>query len=701
VERLEVNAVAAIEYWIQLENRAWDTAPRNLDRLSGQSIQTVTGQAPVSKTITSPMTGASRTVTMNLPADGDALILRRYQPPQLADKSDAWTVPDDRKVNPWDLNEPDPTDNGTMGTIPGATIEANVGDSVVVHFRNRDVRTDAAGDLLDAHERAHSLHTHGFVFENRYDGAYPLSPPDPTQPVGAEGPLWALVGVTGPPGAIVNKKGDRVPAPDPSVPGVPHGGTFDYQWNTFGWPTTAGVWHYHDHSICDMENINAGAIGFVVIHNPADPDDVVGDPSVATTDQPVQELPGGSFNGSPVRRVCFPPPFDIPVLPVDLDRFLEAHPPRPGRVERVEGGHPEGPGGGHPGMEARATEGDAAGAEEAAEYDEEAAGRAVTIERGDLLMELDADLVRIARFCIPFYRDPPEYALYLQLYHELPGVQMLINGRKYLGNAPTVVGGPSTKMRFGLVGMNMAMFHTFHLHGHRWVIPGPSGDHPGGGNGPNAIQNSPLVQAVSQFEDTKLFGPANSFTFTVNQGTFMGAPIGLALGEWHMHCHVLMHMASDLAGGMMGSLLVVQGGALALGLPSGEPCHGAVAPPPQGATVRSTGQCKWRDDTSGTPETTIKVNGTVTWFDQGCSPHTVVSVNAPPFDTLTPALNNPVPAPPTGFSRQFTTVGHFAYICGIHGGDPVDAVGGPGGNPAGPGVDSPARGMWGIVHVIP
>jgi hypothetical protein len=50
-------------------------------------------------------------------------------------------VPDDRKVNPWDLNELDPTDNGTMGTIPGPVIECNVGDSVIVHFRDLDMRT--------------------------------------------------------------------------------------------------------------------------------------------------------------------------------------------------------------------------------------------------------------------------------------------------------------------------------------------------------------------------------------------------------------------------------------------------------------------------------------------------------------------------------------------------------------------------------
>ena len=59
----------------------------------------------------SPITGVSRTQIVNRPIGGDALILRRY--------TKDWKAPDDRKVNPWDLNEPDPTDAGTMGTIPG------------------------------------------------------------------------------------------------------------------------------------------------------------------------------------------------------------------------------------------------------------------------------------------------------------------------------------------------------------------------------------------------------------------------------------------------------------------------------------------------------------------------------------------------------------------------------------------------------
>jgi len=135
--------MSTIEYWIQLENRPWDLCPSKsqpggIDRITGQTIKDVEtvgatpGPDPVNLTLQSP-TGASHPVTMNKPLRKgkdvvEALILRRYKPPQKQDKSDAWTIPDDRKINPWDLNEPDPTDTGTMGTIPGPVIECNVGD---------------------------------------------------------------------------------------------------------------------------------------------------------------------------------------------------------------------------------------------------------------------------------------------------------------------------------------------------------------------------------------------------------------------------------------------------------------------------------------------------------------------------------------------------------------------------------------------
>src|SRR6266568_1067559 len=131
--------MATIEYWIQIENHAWDVAPTpgptndGIDRMTGQTIKQVTGNNKVVKTLTSPVTNVTHTPTMFLPLGEDALILRRY--------TANWAAPDDRKVNPWDLNEPDPTDNGTMGTIPGPVIELDVGDSMTVHFRNLDMRT--------------------------------------------------------------------------------------------------------------------------------------------------------------------------------------------------------------------------------------------------------------------------------------------------------------------------------------------------------------------------------------------------------------------------------------------------------------------------------------------------------------------------------------------------------------------------------
>ena len=109
------------------------------------------------------------------------------------------------------------------------------------------------------------------------------------------------------------KKGDRVPP----------NGRFDYVWHTFGWPTTAGVWLYHDHSFCDTENVKLGAIGIIVIHNEADPDDVID-----------QDLPGGQPNGALTRLVCFPFPFpNVRPLPIDLDG-PRGRRPRPARARQ-------------------------------------------------------------------------------------------------------------------------------------------------------------------------------------------------------------------------------------------------------------------------------------------------------------------------------------------------------------------------------
>ena len=278
--------------------------------------------------------------------------------------------------------------------------------------------------------------------------------------------------------------------------------------------------------------------------------------------------------------------------------------------------------------------------------------------REDLILGLDEKLQLIRNICFRVYRTPPAKALYLQLFHTLQGGATCINGRQYLGNTPTIVAGPNTRMRFGVVGMG-SEFHTFHIHGHRWIIPGPDG------NNPTAIQNSPQVKAVSQFEDTRTFGPANSFVFTVDEGNgFMRA--SPAIGEWHMHCHVLAHMMS----GMMGSLLVINGGELVTPLPKGVPCDQQMGDGMNGMgngptiiTVR---------DFTFTPSSVSVPAGSQVTFDFQQGTHTVQNVSTNNATAIN--INNGggnLDAVPAGQQRTVTingsAGGQINFQCGIHG----------------------------------
>src|SRR5262249_55991150 len=81
--------------------------------------------------------------------------------------------------------------------------------------------------------------------------------------------------------------------------------------------------------------------------------------------------------------------------------------------------------------------------------------QARTLRRDNLLLELDEKLTRVRRICFFNYRTPPTKGLYLQLFHSLTGApqtpmgrSMLISGRTFLGNTPTIVTGTSARMRF-------------------------------------------------------------------------------------------------------------------------------------------------------------------------------------------------------------------------------------------------------------
>jgi plastocyanin len=458
-----------------------------------------------------------------------------------------------------------------MGTIPGPVLECNVGESFTIHFRNLDMRANTVvnviyetidfpdpfggGDFIlrvpvgveinqvpfSVDQRTHSLHPHGVVFGNTSDGAFPLSPPDsgnlvPTTPANPieqqDHDAWVAAGFA----AGSPKQGDRVPP----------GGIFTYSWNTIGWPTTGGVWLYHDHSIYDEDSVGHGAIGIIVVHDPNDPQDVI----VSAVD-----APGGDLNGSP-----------------------------------VDGSN--------------------------------------------------------------HYRTPVS-AQYLQLFHTLTGAGMLINGRKYLGNTPTMVAGPNSLMRFGVVGMGSDI-HTFHIHGHRWVIPSAAGTAQNAGG---AIPN-PMINIASQFEDTRVFGPANSFVFTIKEGTsFMRAEP--PVGEWHMHCHVLDHMMQ----GMMGSLLVVNTGDTHNPLPVGRPMLSTDMP----------GHVKMQDTSFQPANITIAAGGTVTWVhNDGSNPHIVTSNGFPGQVFACPPnssenFNSPQLTQGGTFTHTFPTPGTYRYHCDFHG----------------------------------
>jgi FtsP/CotA-like multicopper oxidase with cupredoxin domain len=100
--------------------------------------------------------------------------------------------------------------------IPGPTLFAEVGDVLVVHFRNAD----------DKLQQAVTMHPHGVKYNPEYDGAY-------------MGEFTRAGGFIGP------------------------GETFTYQWECV--PESAGVWPYHDHGPNHTLNTFRGLFGAIIV----------------------------------------------------------------------------------------------------------------------------------------------------------------------------------------------------------------------------------------------------------------------------------------------------------------------------------------------------------------------------------------------------------------------------------------------------
>jgi FtsP/CotA-like multicopper oxidase with cupredoxin domain len=89
-----------------------------------------------------------------------------------------------------------------------------------------------------------------------------------------------------------------------------------------------------------------------------------------------------------------------------------------------------------------------------------------------------------------------------------------INGRAFVGNTPIPRAKVGDDVQWDVIALGDD-FHTFHVHGHRWVD----------GSG------TP--------EDTRTVGPAESFRLRWRED---------APGTWFYHCHVESHMANGMIG---------------------------------------------------------------------------------------------------------------------------------------------------------
>lgn len=133
-----------------------------------------------------------------------------------------------------------------------------------------------------------------------------------------------------------------------------------------------------------------------------------------------------------------------------------------------------------------------------------------------------------------------------------------------------------------------------------------------------------------------------------------------------MHCHVLSHMMD----GMMGSLLIVNGGEFATPLPVGKECPplGPAEEDHDGMDGGDMGPKTHSVNITGfafSPATiSIKVGDTVTWTNNDTDVHTVTA-DGGQFDSgiINKVATGP---PPTSFTRTFSAAGTFPYHCNVH-----------------------------------
>jgi FtsP/CotA-like multicopper oxidase with cupredoxin domain len=159
------------EYWIKAEQRRWNIVPDKTDQMMNKKIK--------------------RSVTGSTTSDVFA-----YRP-----YSQDFAQP----IGP--------------ATIPGPLLEANVGETLVIHFQNECPLPV-------------TMHPHGIFYSNEMDGAYKGKYTDP--------------------GGFVQR-----------------GRTFTYIWECA--EGTQGTWLYHDHGPFDPVPVEKGLFGPMIIRDPDEP----------------------------------------------------------------------------------------------------------------------------------------------------------------------------------------------------------------------------------------------------------------------------------------------------------------------------------------------------------------------------------------------------------------------------------------------
>jgi FtsP/CotA-like multicopper oxidase with cupredoxin domain len=130
----------------------------------------------------------------------------------------------------------------------------------------------------------------------------------------------------------------------------------------------------------------------------------------------------------------------------------------------------------------------------------------------------------------PSAPSPPDREFFLLMHTFSPVATHLnqqfscINGRAYAGNTPTLRARVGQRVAFHVIAIDDT-FHTFHIHGHRWV------DTSGYGTDGNPASGKVL--------DTKTLGPGESLTFEFVEDN---------PGRWFYHCHVFSHLHMGMNG---------------------------------------------------------------------------------------------------------------------------------------------------------